>query len=110
MTNDLRVVGRCISIWHSRRVNQEKNPYSLDFVRRDNDAINTRISITQHIAKFIYFPTLWEIYFSIQSNHIQVYIRKELGCVWYPFLGINYHYESVQIQTSYCQRAILPNI
>ncbi|GJS81250.1 F-box domain containing protein [Tanacetum coccineum] len=41
MLDDISVQARCISIWHSHRINAAHNPYSLDMVLQD--AYNNRI-------------------------------------------------------------------
>ncbi|GKB01330.1 ATP-dependent DNA helicase PIF1-like protein [Tanacetum coccineum] len=48
MLDNIAVQGRCISIWHSHRLNAAHDPYSLDLVLQD-----------------------------AQNNRIQVYIKKE---------------------------------
>ena len=37
MIDDIAVKARCISLWHSHRKNEEKNPYSLDCVLQDEE-------------------------------------------------------------------------
>ncbi|GKD77313.1 replication protein A 70 kDa DNA-binding subunit B, partial [Tanacetum coccineum] len=48
MLDNIAVQGRCISIWHSYRLNAAHDPYNLDLVLQD-----------------------------AQNNRIQVYIKKE---------------------------------
>ncbi|GJY26198.1 replication protein A 70 kDa DNA-binding subunit B [Tanacetum coccineum] len=48
MLDNITVHERCISLWHSHRINQAHNPYSIDMVLHDS-----------------------------QNSRIQVYIRKE---------------------------------
>ncbi|GJU86869.1 replication protein A 70 kDa DNA-binding subunit B [Tanacetum coccineum] len=48
MLENITVHGRCISLWHSHRLNEAHNPYSLDMVLQDS-----------------------------QNSKIQVYIKKE---------------------------------
>ncbi|GJY80738.1 replication protein A 70 kDa DNA-binding subunit B [Tanacetum coccineum] len=43
MLNDITIQGRCISIWHSHRMNAAHDPYSLDLVLQD--VHNTRIQV-----------------------------------------------------------------
>ncbi|GJY10085.1 replication protein A 70 kDa DNA-binding subunit B [Tanacetum coccineum] len=43
MLNDITIQGRCISIWHSHRLNAAHDPYSLDLVLQD--VHNTRIHV-----------------------------------------------------------------
>ncbi|GKE26414.1 replication protein A 70 kDa DNA-binding subunit B, partial [Tanacetum coccineum] len=58
MLNDITIQGRCISIWHSHRMNAAHDPYSLDLVLQD--VHNTRIHV--YIKKeFIFrFEPLFE--------------------------------------------------
>ena len=35
MINNIAIKGRCISIWHSHKLNEEHDPYSLDCVFQD---------------------------------------------------------------------------
>ena len=35
MINNMAIKGRCISIWHSHKLNEEHDPYSLDCVFQD---------------------------------------------------------------------------
>nr|GEW02522.1 hypothetical protein [Tanacetum cinerariifolium] len=43
MLDNIRVPGRCISLWHSHRLNEAHNPYSIDMVLQDSQ--NSRIQI-----------------------------------------------------------------
>ncbi|GJW85873.1 replication protein A 70 kDa DNA-binding subunit B [Tanacetum coccineum] len=43
MLDNITVHGRCISLWHSHRMNQAHNPYSLDMVLQDSQ--NSRIQV-----------------------------------------------------------------
>nr|GFB41992.1 hypothetical protein [Tanacetum cinerariifolium] len=43
MLDNITVQGRCISLWHSHRLNEAHNPYSLDMVLQDSQ--NSRIQI-----------------------------------------------------------------
>nr|GEX79218.1 NUDIX hydrolase 1-like [Tanacetum cinerariifolium] len=44
MLDNITVQGRCISIWHSHRLNEAHNPYSLDMVLQDSQGtVVTRI-------------------------------------------------------------------
>ncbi|KAL6513803.1 hypothetical protein OROMI_034502 [Orobanche minor] len=43
MLDDISVRARCISIWHSHKLNAENDPYSFDIVLQDAD--NTRIQV-----------------------------------------------------------------
>lgn len=36
MLDDISVQARCISIWHSHRLNASHDPYSLDLVLQDS--------------------------------------------------------------------------
>ncbi|GKC22840.1 replication protein A 70 kDa DNA-binding subunit B [Tanacetum coccineum] len=43
MLDNITIHGRCISLWHSHRMNQAHNPYSLDMVLQDSQ--NSRIQV-----------------------------------------------------------------
>nr|GEY49901.1 replication protein A 70 kDa DNA-binding subunit B [Tanacetum cinerariifolium] len=43
MLDNITVQGRCVSLWHSHRLNEAHNPYSLDMVLQDSQ--NSRIQI-----------------------------------------------------------------
>nr|GFB57843.1 replication protein A 70 kDa DNA-binding subunit B [Tanacetum cinerariifolium] len=46
MLDNITVQGRCISLWHSHRLNEAHNPYSLDMVLQDSHN-----SISKFISK-----------------------------------------------------------
>ena len=48
MMNDMAIKGRCISIWHSHKLNEEHEPYSLDCIFQDVE-VCTFICESMHI-------------------------------------------------------------
>lgn len=37
MNVNMAIKGRCVSVWHSHRLNEEHDPYSLDCVFQDEE-------------------------------------------------------------------------
>ncbi|GJU22852.1 replication protein A 70 kDa DNA-binding subunit B [Tanacetum coccineum] len=58
MLNDITIQGRCISIWHSHRLNAAHDPYSLDLVLQD--VHNTRIQVYIKKEFMFHFEPLFE--------------------------------------------------
>ncbi|GJY29162.1 replication protein A 70 kDa DNA-binding subunit B [Tanacetum coccineum] len=59
MLDDISIQGRCISIWHSHRMNVAHDPYSLDLVLQD--AHNTRIQVYIKKEFMFRFEPLFEV-------------------------------------------------
>ena len=53
MIDDIVVIGRCISLWHSHKKDDEKNPYSLDFVLQDEEVRNIIITDSYNLMIYI---------------------------------------------------------
>ncbi|GKC42360.1 replication protein A 70 kDa DNA-binding subunit B [Tanacetum coccineum] len=51
MLENITVHGRCISLWHSHRLNEAHNPYSLDMVLQDSQKANVILFSTFAIAE-----------------------------------------------------------
>ena len=37
MNLNMAIKGRCISVWHSHKLNEEHDPYSIDFLFQDEE-------------------------------------------------------------------------
>ncbi|GJZ36246.1 replication protein A 70 kDa DNA-binding subunit B [Tanacetum coccineum] len=59
MLDDISIQGRCISLWHSHRMNVAHDPYSLDLVLQD--AHNTRIHVYIKKEFMFRFEPLFEV-------------------------------------------------
>ncbi|GJY08030.1 replication protein A 70 kDa DNA-binding subunit B [Tanacetum coccineum] len=59
MLDDISIKGRCISIWHSHRMNAAHDPYSLDLVLQD--VHNTRIQVYIKKEFMFRFEPLFEV-------------------------------------------------
>ncbi|GJV43386.1 replication protein A 70 kDa DNA-binding subunit B [Tanacetum coccineum] len=58
MLDGISILGRCISIWHSHRMNVAHDPYSLDLVLQDVE--NTRIQVYIKKKFMFRFESLFE--------------------------------------------------
>ncbi|GJZ25628.1 replication protein A 70 kDa DNA-binding subunit B [Tanacetum coccineum] len=67
MIPNMAIKGRCISVWHSHKLNEAHNPYSLDCIFQDEESNRIQIYIKKEIM-FKYEPLLQEGQCYIISN------------------------------------------
>ena len=65
MIDDIAVKARCISLWHSHRKNEEKNPYSLDCVLQDEE-----VCYIEFLYLFIMINLMINVYFVKVNNFL----------------------------------------
>ncbi|GKE75754.1 replication protein A 70 kDa DNA-binding subunit B, partial [Tanacetum coccineum] len=59
MIANLAIKGRCISVWHSHKLNEKHDPYSLDFVFQDEESNRIQIFVKNELM-FQFEPLLQE--------------------------------------------------
>ena len=75
MLDDIAVQGRCISIFHSHKLNAKHDPYNLDLMLQDVEVfIVTSFQYIHYISNGCLFNI---IFYPMQNTRIQVYIKKE---------------------------------